>query len=142
MKSLQPDGPVPSGPQPTDQEPENQEPADDGRQWAGDPYDEGDETLPDDPAVAARFSAPGGEEAWLERIADGTLIGWLRDPSGQVYRYSDADAWAVDVDDAGMAPSGGGSPTDEQPEVDDLPKDGAEPDGGGQGGELPDEFRK
>ncbi|MGA5822249.1 hypothetical protein ACPC54_30820 [Kitasatospora sp. NPDC094028] len=142
MKSLQPDSPVPSGQQPTGQAPEGQEPADDGRQWAGDPYDEGDETLPDDPAVTARFSAPGGEEAWLERAADGTLTGWLRDPSGQVYRYSDADAWAVDVDDAGMTASGGSTPTDEQPEDGEQPDDGAAPDPSGKDSELPDEFRK
>ncbi|MFD7829419.1 hypothetical protein [Streptomyces sp. MJM8645] len=142
MKSLPQAGQQPTGQQPAGQGPEDQEPADDGRQWAGDPYDDGDETLPDDPAVTARFSAPGGEEAWLERAADGTLTGWLRDPSGQVYRYSDADAWAVDVDDAGMTPSGGGTQTDEQPADGEQPENEAEPDGGSQDSELPDEFRK
>jgi hypothetical protein len=82
--------------------------ANDARQWAGDPYDEGDETPPEDPSVTSRFSDPNGEEAWLERAQDGTLTGWVRDATGQVYRYSDADAWAIDVDDAGLTPSGGG----------------------------------
>ncbi|MFJ3793447.1 hypothetical protein [Kitasatospora sp. NPDC090091] len=112
-------------------------PPDDGRRWAGDPYDEGDEVLPDDPSVTARFSAQDGEEAWLERSQDGTLTGWLRDPSGQVYRYSDPDAWAVDVDDAGMAPAGGAS----GPSADDEANDLEDPEPDGEDG-LPDELEK
>jgi hypothetical protein len=86
--------------------------ANDARQWAGDPYDEGDEPQPDDPAVTAKFTDPSGEEAWLQRAQDGTLTGWVRDATGQVYRYNDADAWAIDVDDAGMTASGGDSTPD------------------------------
>lgn len=78
---------------------------DDARPWAGDAYDEGAET---DPAQAyASFSGPSGETAWLDKAEDGTLTGWVRDETGQVYRYSDVDAWAIDVDDAGMAQTGG-----------------------------------
>jgi len=103
----------------------DQQPTDDSRQWAGDPYDDGDEPAPDDPSVTARFATPDGEEAWLQRAQDGTLTGWLRDPSGQVYRYADADAWAVDVDDAGMTAAAGGDtatdpgtvPADQAPPV-------------------------
>ncbi len=109
-------------------------PTDDSRPWAGDLYDEGDETLPDDPSVTDHFSDPNGEEAWLEKAPDGTLTGWVRDATGQVYRYSDADAWATDVDDAGMTPSGGGAPA-----PGDMP-DGEERDGLDEGddeGDLP-----
>ncbi|MER7759456.1 hypothetical protein [Streptomyces sp. NPDC097619] len=78
---------------------------DDARPWAGDLYDEGDES---DPAAAfAAFSGQSGEQAWLDKAEDGTLTGWLRDETGQVYRYADPDAWAIDVDDAGMAQTGG-----------------------------------
>ncbi|MGW7090093.1 hypothetical protein ACWGH2_42290 [Streptomyces sp. NPDC054871] len=89
---------------------------DDARPWAGDVYDEGDET---DPAQAyAAFSGPAGEQAWLDKAEDGTLTGWVRDETGQVWRYSDPDAWAIDVDDAGMAEAGGSRGADpgaEQP---------------------------
>jgi hypothetical protein len=75
-------------------------PADDGRPWAGDMYDEGDET---DPADAwAAYQGSTGEEAWLDRAEDGTLTGWVRDGTGQVWRYTDPDAWAVDVEGAQM----------------------------------------
>ncbi|MBG7704930.1 hypothetical protein HCJ76_44415 [Streptomyces sp. MC1] len=78
---------------------------DDARPWAGDEYDEGDES---DPAQAfAAFSGPNNEQAWLDKADDGTLTGWVRDETGQVYRYADPDAWAIDVDDAGMAQTGG-----------------------------------
>lgn len=97
--------PTPSPPQHTD----------DGRPWAGDPYDEGDET---DPAQAnAAFAGEGGEEAWLDKATDGTLTGWVRDNTGQVWRYADPDAWAIDVDDAGMTQihgSAGEAPAPEQ----------------------------
>ncbi|MFG3263433.1 hypothetical protein [Streptomyces bobili] len=75
-------------------------PADDARPWAGDMYDEGDEPDPDDAWSAYRGSA--GEEAWLEASPDGTLTGWVRDGTGQVWRYTDPEAWAVDVDGAHM----------------------------------------
>jgi hypothetical protein len=78
---------------------------DDARPWAGDLYDEGDES---DPAHAyASFSGPSGEQAWLDKAEDGTLTAWVRDETGQVWRYSDPDAWAIDVDDADMQQTGG-----------------------------------
>lgn len=80
-----------------------------GHEWAGDRYEEGDET---DPAESfAAFTGQSGEDAWLDRSEDGTLTGWVRDADGTVYRYSDHDAWAADVDDAGMTRTGG-EPTD------------------------------
>ncbi|MFD7334916.1 hypothetical protein ACFV98_02785 [Streptomyces violascens] len=73
----------------------------DARPWSGDMYDEGDET---DPANAfAAYTGTNGEEAWLDQAPDGTLTGWVRDATGQVWRYSDPDVWAIDVDDAQMA---------------------------------------
>ncbi|WP_411147383.1 hypothetical protein [Streptomyces sp. A30] len=75
-------------------------PADDGRPWAGDAYDEGDETDPADSWSA--YTGSNGEQAWLDRAPDGTLTGWVRDGTGQVWRYTDPDAWAVDVDGAQM----------------------------------------
>ncbi|MFI6686612.1 hypothetical protein [Streptomyces sp. NPDC050485] len=73
---------------------------DDARPWSGDMYDEGDET---DPANAfAAYTGADGEEAWLDQAPDGTLTGWVRDATGQVWRYSDPDVWAIDVDDAQM----------------------------------------
>jgi hypothetical protein len=105
---------------------------DDSRPWAGDAYDEGDET---DPAHAfAAFTGQDGEEAWLDRAPDGTLTGWVRDATGQVWRYSDDSAWALDVDGAqmqrvstapGQDPAGqvpGGAPVGEEtadPSADD-----------------------
>ncbi|MFI1201621.1 hypothetical protein ACH4VR_19580 [Streptomyces sp. NPDC020883] len=75
-------------------------PEDDARPWSGDMYDEGDET---DPADAfATYRGIDGEEAWLDQAPDGTLTGWVRDATGQVWRYSDPDVWAIDVDDAHM----------------------------------------
>ncbi|MGA5134440.1 hypothetical protein ACPCTO_32065 [Streptomyces olivoreticuli] len=96
-------------------------PTDDARPWSGDMYDEGDET---DPADAfAAYTGTGGEEAWLDQAPDGTLTGWVRDATGQVWRYSDADAWAVDVDDAQMTRTHSRS---EEPDI------GAAPDSGEQ----------
>ncbi|NGO67068.1 hypothetical protein [Streptomyces boncukensis] len=75
-------------------------PPDDARPWSGDMYDEGDET---DPADAfAAYQGQDGEEAWLDQAQDGTLTGWVRDTTGQVWRYPDPDVWAIDVDDAHM----------------------------------------
>ncbi|MFF4543626.1 hypothetical protein ACFY1J_05175 [Streptomyces sp. NPDC001406] len=92
------DGTQPPGNEPPADAPEP--PSDDARQWAGDPYDEGDET---DPANAfASYTGSNGEQAWLDQDADGTLTGWVRDGTGQVWRYTDPDAWAIDVDDAHM----------------------------------------
>lgn len=73
---------------------------DDARLWSGDMYDEGDET---DPATAfAAYKGGAGDEAWLDQAPDGTLTGWVRDTDGQVWRYTDPDMWAMDVDDAQM----------------------------------------
>lgn len=105
----------------TDQ-PETEEPVvpptDDGRQWAGDEYTEGDET---DPAQArAAFTGEAGE-AWLDRAEDGTLTGWVREPDGTVFRYADVDAWAIDVDGADIqTPLGQGQAVREvEPELAD-----------------------
>lgn len=81
-------------------EPPAPAPTDDARPWSGDMYDEGDETEP--AAAFAAYSGTQGEEAWLDQAPDGTLTGWVRDSTGQVWRYSDPDAWAIDVDDAQM----------------------------------------
>ncbi|PRH81194.1 hypothetical protein C6N75_00045 [Streptomyces solincola] len=93
---------TPAAPPPPEMQPPQE---DDARPWAGDVYDEGDET---DPAQAyAALSGPNGEQAWLDKAEDGTLTGWVRDETGQVWRYSDPDTWAIDVDDAGMQETGG-----------------------------------
>ncbi|MFD4794999.1 hypothetical protein [Streptomyces anulatus] len=75
-------------------------PADDSRPWAGDRYDEGDETEPDDALYG--YTGVGDEQAWLDKDLDGALTGWVRDSTGQVWRYTDVDAWAADVDGAQM----------------------------------------
>ncbi|MFJ8301376.1 hypothetical protein ACIQ9R_36495 [Streptomyces sp. NPDC094447] len=85
--------------------PAPQERTDDSRPWAGDPYDEGDETDPT--AAMFGFGGQNGEEAWLDKAPDGTLTGWVRDGTGQVWRYADPDAWAIDVDDASMTQTHG-----------------------------------
>ncbi|MFC9280973.1 hypothetical protein [Streptomyces collinus] len=87
----------PEGEQPVDAP---EPPADDARPWAGDMYDEGDEPDPEDAWSA--YKGSNGEEAWLEAAPDGTLTGWVRDGTGQVWRYTDPEAWAVDVDGAHM----------------------------------------
>ncbi|MFF8696240.1 hypothetical protein ACF08W_28915 [Streptomyces sp. NPDC015144] len=75
---------------------------DDSRPWAGDEYNEGDETDPDGPDAWCAYTGSGGEQAWLDKAADGTLTGWVRDGDGQVWRYTDPDAWSTDVDGAQM----------------------------------------
>jgi hypothetical protein len=71
--------------------------------WAGDLYEEGDET---DPVEAfAAFTGDDGVTAWLDVAPDGTKTGWVKDGE-EVYRYSDPNAWALDVDGAGMARAG------------------------------------
>ncbi|MFG2986245.1 hypothetical protein ACGFYQ_34175 [Streptomyces sp. NPDC048258] len=88
-------------------------PSDDARPWSGDMYDEGDETAPS--AAFAAYMGSQGEEAWLDQAPDGTLTGWVRDSAGQVWRYSDADAWAIDVDDAQMTRAHSQAATDTNP---------------------------
>ncbi|SEE84460.1 hypothetical protein SAMN05216483_6757 [Streptomyces sp. 2131.1] len=78
------------------------QPDDDSRPWAGDEYNEGDETDPDGPEAWCAYTGSSGEQAWLDKAADGTLTGWVRDGAGQVWRYTDPDAWATDVDGAQM----------------------------------------
>lgn len=99
-------------------------PPDDSRPWAGDMYDEGDETDPADSWSA--YTGSNGEQAWLDRAPDGTLTGWVRDGTGQVWRYTDPDAWAVDVDGAQM------SRTHSQAEGADQPEDAPASDRGAQ----------
>ncbi|MER5301316.1 hypothetical protein ABT039_17840 [Streptomyces lasiicapitis] len=96
---------------------------DDARPWSGDMYDEGDES---DPSTAfAAYKGAEGEEAWLDQAPDGTLTGWVRDATGQVWRYTDPDVWAIDVDDAQMTrthsqASGGGAAETEHGGQDSL----------------------
>lgn len=104
--------------------------------FAGDVYTEGDET---DPAASfAHLKGEDGTEAWLDHSQDGTIVGWVRTPDGTVYRYSDAAAWAIDADDAGMRKIGGsmdsgapeGEPADEEepePEAAEEPPADGEP---------------
>ncbi|MFJ4880054.1 hypothetical protein ACIP93_33270 [Streptomyces sp. NPDC088745] len=77
-------------------------PEDDSRPWAGDEYNEGDETDPEGPESWCAYTGSAGEQAWLDQAPDGTLTGWVRDGDGQVWRYTDPDAWATDVDGAQM----------------------------------------
>ncbi|MCG8971757.1 hypothetical protein [Streptomyces sp. CL12-4] len=124
----------PAGPPSTDTPPEGPEgegagedpgaapspPDDDSRPWAGDLYSEGDETDPD--AAFAAYTGSNGEQAWLDQAQDGTLTGWVRDGDGQVWRYTDADAWALDVDGAQMTRTHGpegGDASDSQTGPDD-----------------------
>jgi hypothetical protein len=96
--------------------------------FSGDVYDEGDET---DPANAyAHLKGEDGTEGWLDHDDDGTVTGWVRTPDGTVYRYTDPQSWAIDVDDAGLRRDGGESaPADgeEIPEGGEADTDGGEP---------------
>src|SRR5690606_5935551 len=94
------------------------------REWAGDEYTEGDEPDPLDSFGA--LTGTDGSEAWLERRDDGSLLGWVRDSrDDRVYRYTDPEAWAADVDGAQMArvpgvgdaPPAGGEPMEGEPPV-------------------------
>ncbi|MFJ5143046.1 hypothetical protein [Streptomyces sp. NPDC088707] len=116
-------GGVPDAPPPPELRPPQE---DDARPWAGNLYDEGDESDPTEAYTA--LSGPNGEQAWLDLAEDGTLTGWVRDETGQVWRYSDPDTWAIDVDDAGMQETGGtrGEPAD-SPGQAPAPVDPADP---------------
>jgi len=92
-------------------------------EWAGDLYESGDETDPLD--AYAVFTGANGEEAWLDRAPDGTLTGWVRDTDSSVYRYSDADSWATDVDDSGMSKVEAGTYENDE-EADDAEAEEAE----------------
>ncbi|MFB7403373.1 hypothetical protein ACFCZR_24670 [Streptomyces rubiginosohelvolus] len=94
-------------------------PDDDSRPWAGDRYDEGDETTPE--AALYGYTGAGGEQAWLDKDVDGTLTGWVRDETGQVWRYTDVDAWAADVDGAQMTRTHSRADGDEPQQPDGAP---------------------
>ncbi|MFI5990275.1 hypothetical protein ACIBAC_00275 [Streptomyces sp. NPDC051362] len=94
------------------------QPEDDSRPWAGDEYNEGDETDPNGPQSWSAFTGSNGEQAWLDKGTDGTLTGWVRDATGQVWRYTDPDAWALDVDGAQMTQTHHNGEDSAQPAVD------------------------
>ena len=64
-----------------------------GREWAGDPFVDGDPPTPLKPF--ASFTSPEGDETCLDSAGaeDGTPIGGLRDAEGEVCRYTDPAAW-------------------------------------------------
>lgn len=110
--------------------------------WAGDLYEEGDQSDPVD--AFAAFTGGEGQTAWLDRAADGTLTGWVQD-GDSVYRYTDPQAWATDVDGASMSRAGelGGDESDpadpaDEPvdgdavEGEEPPADGEEPPAEGE----------
>ncbi|RZU28319.1 hypothetical protein EV284_6485 [Streptomyces sp. BK022] len=102
-------------------------PADDARPWAGDEYSAGDESDPADAFSA--YTGSNGEQAWLDRDTDGTLTGWVRDSTGQVWRYTDPDAWADDVDGAQMTQThsqANGDTTSQQPDSATAPQAGVQ----------------
>lgn len=96
--------------------------------WAGDPYEEGDQSDPVD--AFAAFTGGEGQTAWLDRAEDGTLTGWVQD-GDSVYRYTDPEAWATDVDGAGMTRAGelatDEPPADGEDPASEPPTDGEEP---------------
>ncbi len=93
-------------------------------EWSGDLIDEGVEEVSDLAVAFSSFTGTEGETAWLDRADDGTLTAWVRDADGSVYRYSDVDAWAVDVDDAQMVRSDAEPPTEDEPlDEEPLPED-------------------
>lgn len=98
------------------------DPAEVAHDWAGDEVvDDRDVT---DPAAAFRsFTGPTGETAWLDRADDGTLTGWVQAADGTVFRYADADAWAIDVDDAQMTVAGDEPLEDEMVEEEPVEDD-------------------
>lgn len=103
-------------------------------EWAGDVDETGDETDPKDSFAA--FTGQEGESAWLDRSDDGTLTGWVKDADGTVYRYSDCNAWAVDVDDAQMTRTDPGQvdPAAVDPNADPAATDQATVDDTGDNG--------
>lgn len=101
-------------------------PDDDSRPWAGDPYNEGDESDPQGPDAWCAYAGAGGEQAWLDQAPDGTLTGWVRDSEGQVWRYTDPDAWAADVDGAQMTQTHHNGQDRAAGEA--APSEGAQPD--------------
>lgn len=103
---------------------------DPGREWAGDEYGEGPVSDPE--TAYARFSTGEDTEAWLEKQADGTLIGWVRDGE-TIYRYPNTEAWALDVDgsqmqrtDAAAAPAAPADEFETTPPVDAVEANPAE----------------
>lgn len=120
--------------------------------WAGDLYTDGE---PTDPVTAfAAFTGEEGQTAWLDVSPDGTITGWVQDGE-EVFRYTDPQAWAQDVDGAAMSRAGELSEPvegEEGPEgeavegEEDLAEDpdadgdaeGGDIDGDGDGEPLPD----
>lgn len=102
-------------------------------QWAGDLYEEGDES---DPVEAfAAFTGEEGQTAWLDVSGDGTITGWVKDGE-QVYRYTDTAAWEADVDGAAMERAGELDTGDdglEDPDLDGDPEGDVDDDGDGDG---------
>lgn len=92
-----------------------------GRQWAGDPYEDTDYPAPEDSFAHLRH--PDGSEAWLEKGKSGDLTGWVRDTDGQVYRYTDMEAWIADVDGAQMTRVDNGPTAETPPEEADSMED-------------------
>jgi hypothetical protein len=72
--------------------------------WSGDEVQPGEEgVMPSDPAAAyARFVGDDGLTAWFDKLEDGTLVGWVREADGSVFRYVDPMAWAKDVEAADL----------------------------------------
>ncbi|MGA5454834.1 hypothetical protein ACPCVO_50660 [Streptomyces umbrinus] len=99
----------------------------DARPWAGDMYSEGDESDPE--AAFAAYTGVEGEQAWLDRAPDATLTGWVRDSTSQVWRYTDADAWAADVEGAQMTRTHG--PDEEGTDTSQEPASPQQPDSRG-----------
>ncbi|MEU5978422.1 hypothetical protein [Streptomyces sp. NPDC047315] len=117
-----------AAPEEDGQDPDAAPAPDDSRPWAGDMYSEGDETAPDDAFSA--YAGVDGEQAWLDRAPDGTLTGWVRDSTDQVWRYTDPEAWAADVDGAQMTRTHGPEGSDAQT----APKSGSDPGPGDERG--------
>lgn len=129
-------GSAPTAPNPAMAARTGSVPMDEGRAWAGDLYEEG--TVSDPAQAFARFQGDD-TEAWLDRNEDGTLTAWVQD-GADVYRYSDPEAWALDVDGAGMQRTDEAppevpddaeelaeeAPTDDEGEANPFAEDGAD----------------
>lgn len=102
VKSAMPDSGVPAAAEAPAEDAATDTPAAAATQeWAGDLLDHADEAS-DPTAAFATFRGPNSETAWLDRAPNGTCVGWVKTDDQTVYRYNDVDAWAIDVDDAGM----------------------------------------
>lgn len=96
------DWPDPAVPEDALEEPEGHDP-NGPAPWSGDLYEQDDAS---DPVEAfAAFTGEEGVTSWLDVGPDGTLTGWVRDGE-ELYRYTDPEAWALDVDGAAMQRAG------------------------------------